>query len=124
MSWKITAEQDPDSESISLGDLDIVAAEASEPVALIVTSATDRITDGVTVGVFGDDSRYIQLARDDAGKPGVWAAAGEAIIAAVGRFTRDDSVRIWARVIAPMDSETAELGDRKFGFLVRGLIIG
>jgi hypothetical protein len=73
------------------------------------------------LGLSGEHMRSVQLARDEGGSPGVWAAPGESIVVNSETVYVDGDFDFWARgVYNPTDAE----GLSEFMFVFQALSVG
>lgn len=117
-------------ERITLADFEIndlveegeVALGEGEPIKIFAFNVGDTVLREMSVHVDGDGSKFIQLARDVEGEPGVWAAAGESVFATdTESVFPNESFQFWARPSFGMEDRE---GTFDFDFIIRGKSIG
>jgi hypothetical protein len=116
-------------ERISLADFDLDEIDPStasfgegEPIKIYAFNIGDTVLREMEVYVEGDGAKFIQLSRDDDDEPGVWAAAGESIVATKSEsIFPNESFEFWAR---PSFSADDREGTFDFEFVIRGKSIG
>lgn len=129
MSAALTIFSDPAREQpverIELGE--IVAPEQFEdllygqPIPVYGRNTGDTHIRELQAHLDGDGTEMVQLAPDDEGLPGVWAAVGMPIYVAQSTIYKGDNFRFWARgVFSPDDAEM----DVKFKVVFKGLSTG
>lgn len=102
---------------IDLGVIDIGMDDSDPlPVQLVLTNGAANALSEIRVGLKGDGASSIRLAADTDGEPGVWAAAGEEIIAHAGTLAPKKECSFWAQAVA---TEGLDLGRRDFNFVVK-----
>lgn len=103
-------------DKINLGATLIEDGQAGfgEPMQLWVRNEGDIPLVTANINVEGGGSHLIQLARDEDGKHGVWAARGQGIIALTEKIIPGESFSFWARGIFTEDDapETKEINFR------------
>jgi hypothetical protein len=105
---------------ISLGEIDVGFEDTPEPMQLVLTNTTSKDLRDITVGLDGAGAVAIQLARDDAEGPGVWAAPGESVLVHPDPLVPSGSVRFWARITPPAGMD---IGEREFEFVVNSVAV-
>lgn len=75
----------------------------------------------VSIALDGEGSQNVQLARDENGEAGVWAAPGEPVIIEEDFLGPDGDFSFWARAVYTFDDRE---GRYPFQFVVRALSVG
>lgn len=70
-----------------------------EPVRVTATNHSIGPVLAMEVRLEGEGSRYVQLAVDRGGEPGVWAEASQGIRPLAGPLEPLESVAFWARAV-------------------------
>jgi hypothetical protein len=92
-----------------------------EPVPVYGRNTGDTHIRELQAHLAGEGTEMVQLAPDDEGLPGVWAAVGMPIWVAQKTVYKGDNFRFWARgVFSPEDAET----DLYFKVVFKGLSTG
>lgn len=116
-------------ERITLADFEIDSTSGSqfalgegEPLKIYAFNTGDTVLREMEVHVEGDGANFIQLSRDNNDEPGVWAAAGESIVATQSEsIFPNESFEFWARPSFKVDDRE---GIFDFEFVIRGKSIG
>lgn len=95
-------------DSVPLGTAVIEDGERGygDPLPIYARNLGDVTLIAANIKLEGDGAKTIQLARDEDGDHGVWAAPGESIVALAGKnIYPGDSFIFWARAIFEKDDE-------------------
>ena len=104
--------------NVHLTDTDITdGVGIGEPTPIYALNSGDTRLRGLFVGLAGDGAELVQLAQDQEGEPGVWAAPGESIIIDSETIFPKEHFVFWMR--AMFDLEDRE-GEYPFSFVITG----
>jgi len=113
--------QDPIDE-ITLGEISVGTDFAhGEPRRIFAVNSGDTHLRDIAIAATGEGAQFIQFARDEDGKPGVWAAVGEGIIAHNGTLFMGDGFAFWTRGNFSFDDRE---GVYPLEFVLKGTSIG
>jgi len=109
-------------DTIELSDVEDGANFASGLARRVtgVNNGTTNLRD-ISVTTDGEGAGFVQLARDENGEPGVWAAVGESIVAHEGTLFKGAEFAFWARGIFKFEDRE---GRYPLEFVLRGTSIG
>lgn len=110
-----------DGADISRVELDENKPGSGEPRRLYVVNAGDTTLRALTVDIEGEGADTVQLAIDEAGEPGIWAAAGESILLASRTVPVGKVYSFWARAVFSFDDRE---GKYPFKFAIKAVSIG
>lgn len=111
----LTLRTDEGSSYIQLGEVEIGSPGIGDPKRIILENTSDQRIRRITVGLSGDGAAVVQLARDEGGKPGVWADNGNEVMAMNGSLQPGEECSFWARSVYTLDDYE---GERDFDFVV------
>ena len=92
-----------------------------QPLQLWAKNSGDTLLRNVRIFTRGEGSPYVQMAKDMDGEPGVWAAAGEPIVAFTEMLFPGEAFPFW---IKPCFAFEDMEGVYDFEFVVRGKSMG
>jgi hypothetical protein len=88
---------------------DPYSAPEGQARQLWVRNDQDYDMDGMVVKLGGVGSRHVQLAVDQGGQPGVWAAPGQSIRLSADRVKPGQAIPFWSRGIFKPEDAPADI---------------
>jgi hypothetical protein len=109
-------------DTIILGEIEEGANfAAGKPIRVGGLNTGDTHMRDISISATGEGANFVQLARDEDGEPGVWAAVGQSIMAHEGTLFRREEFAFWARGIFKFEDRE---GRYPLEFVIRGTSIG
>ena len=118
----LTEERDEPIPVVALGEVlapkEITDVAEGEPIKVFGRNDGDTNIRELAIYLEGEGARNCQLARDESGAPGIWAAPGESVMIEPGTLYAGNDFEFWLRGVFHADDSE---GTKPFDVIFRGV---